>query len=162
MEMLEDYSLDVESKANALITLLCPSGGFAERPGQANPQTNATCAALAALSLAGQLDPAMAASSLIFLISTQDSSGGFRAHVRAPRADLLSTFSALVAFWSRGAIARIDLPALGRFVKECAKPTGGFLSGPLDPAPDIEYTYYGVASACLLRASATKQEGSLP
>ena len=89
-----------------------------------------------------------------FFTSMQAPGGGFVAHARAPEADLLSTFTALVSLSVLGALGRADLPAVARFARSLAVPAGGFRASASDAEADVEYTYYGLAAAALLKLHA--------
>jgi geranylgeranyl transferase type-2 subunit beta len=82
----------------------------------------------------------------------QADDGGLRAQPSAPVGDLLSTFTAMVALASVGALELLDLAAAGRFAGSLRTPEGGFRSCALDPEADVEYTYYGLGTLALLRA----------
>ena len=128
-----------------------PSGGFAERPGDAIPQTNATAAAAAVLLMGNGLHHADLPGTGRFLVASQASDGGLRAHAEAPGGDLLSSFTGLLTLALIGEPGRLDLPGLARFVRDSAHPYGGFGATPGDPGADVEYTFYGIATVSLLR-----------
>lgn len=71
------------------------------------------------------------------------SQGGFRAVRKTPVNDLLSTAVALYALNYSGADLRTLKPACLGYIDSLFD-GGGFGSNPLDPEPDIEYTFYGV------------------
>ncbi|MFW6158815.1 MAG: prenyltransferase/squalene oxidase repeat-containing protein, partial [Planctomycetota bacterium] len=68
-----------------------------------------------------------------------------------PEPDLLSTFTALVTLSVLDSLEQINLPAVGRFVRAMATPDGGFRACRSDPETDVEYTYYGLGTAAVLR-----------
>lgn len=79
------------------------------------------------------------------LQACRSADGGFRAHPGAPVADLLST--AVACF----ALRRLAAPLRGpeaaraaRFVQSLWDAGGGFGGTAADPAPDCEYTFYGL------------------
>lgn len=138
-----------------LHTLECPGGGFSERPFSSDPQTNATAACLATARMAGIEDTIDRPGAVDYLSSMQSTDGGFRAHAGIPHGDLLTTFSVLALQCVTGhpLVAR---PAdLARFVRSARHGGGGFGACPGD-APDIEFTWYGLASTALLRAQADR------
>ncbi|MCE5216391.1 hypothetical protein LLH03_05080, partial [bacterium] len=152
-EMLGDGWSAGEEVLRGVQQLRRPEGGFAERADQTAAQTNATAAGLAVLTMAGELEEDCAASAARFLVSMQTSEdGGFRAHAAAPEGDLLSSFTAFLALIGLAAVGPVDLAALARFARTCARPGGGFSSCPRDAVPDVEYTYYGLGTLALLRA----------
>jgi geranylgeranyl transferase type-2 subunit beta len=82
----------------------------------------------------------------------QIAEGGFRAHARIPSADLLSTFTGLVALSDLGALEQVDLAAAREYVEALELLDGGYLAGAFDDQADVEYTFYGLAAAGLLAA----------
>lgn len=152
-EMLGDGWSAGDEVLEGVQQLRRPEGGFAERADQTVAQTNATAAALAVLTMAGELGSDCATSAARFLVSMQTSEdGGFRAHPSAPEGDLLSSFTAFLALIGLAAVGPVDLAGLARFARTCARPEGGFSSCPRDAVPDVEYTYYGLGTLALLRA----------
>jgi hypothetical protein len=71
------------------------------------------------------------------------SKGGFRAVMKTPLNDMLSTAVALYALHYSGADLRTLKPACLESIDSLFD-AGGFGSNELDPEPDIEYTFYGV------------------
>ncbi len=139
----------------AIRSLRRPDGGFADTADQPLGQTNATVAAIALLSLAGDARPDELTAARRFLAAMQTACGGLRAHPAAPEPDLLSTFHALVVTMDTTALR---LQAVARFVRALALPDGGFRGTPTDPAADLEYTYYGLACLALLRVAARRSD----
>jgi prenyltransferase beta subunit len=126
-------------------------GGFAESVGGMHGHTNATAAALASLWMAGEADAEALESALDFLAARQSADGGFAAHAGINSGDLLSTFTALLSLAMLGR-TEIDLGGVARFLRQCARSGGGFAAAADAAAPvDVEYTWYGVGLACLLR-----------
>lgn len=143
--------LRADGVAESLSGLCRPDGGFAESPDGQSGQTNATAAALASLWIAGHGDDAATSGGLRFLSARQSADGGFTAHAGIDQADLLSTFTALLCLTTLGQLD-VDLGGVARFVRYCARPAGGFAACGDPAAPvDVEYTYYGLATTCLLR-----------
>ena len=135
----------------ALTLLRRPDGGFAESAGGRHGHTNATAAALASLWLTGEADAEALGSALDFLAARQTVGGGFCAHPSIRLADLLSTFTALLSLAMLGR-TDVDLAGVARFLRQVARPGGGFAATADAAAPvDVEYTWYGVGLACLLR-----------
>jgi geranylgeranyl transferase type-2 subunit beta len=126
-----------------------PDGGFSDQAAAPSSGTNPAAAAVAVLSIAGSLDAETASGAAAFLAARQQPDGGFAAHAETP-ADLMSSFTALVALGHLGAVARIRRGALGRFVQRLVAPAGGFRAAAEDPGVDVEYTYYGLGALALL------------
>ncbi len=129
-------------------------GGFVELPVMHRSGVNPTAAAVALLRMSDALDEPTVARAARFLGSMQSSEGGLRAHAVVPTADLLSTFTGLVALADLGRSAAVDGVATRRFVHSLALPGGGFLAATGDDRPDAEYTFYGVAASALLAGQA--------
>ena len=72
------------------------------------------------------------------------------ANTRIPVADLLSTFTGLVAMETGPGPISLDLPAVQRFVTSLEQPAGGFRAGCWDDAADVEYTFYGIGTLAIL------------
>lgn len=126
-------------------------GGFSQLPGKHPGQTNATASAVALLAMTGEIEGIDCQAVIRFLCSMQSACGGLKAHKVALEADLLSTFTGLVALSTLEALDAVNLAAVARFLKELASPEGGFHGWPGDCDRDIEYTYYGLATCSLLR-----------
>lgn len=127
-------------------------GGFVELAPLGQSGTNPTAAAIGTLRLLDALDPATAETAAPFLASMQNAEGGLRANGRIPVADLLSTFTGMVALGDLGRLERIDLAAVRRYVESLASPDGGFRGGSWDQATDVEYTFYGLGALALLES----------
>jgi geranylgeranyl transferase type-2 subunit beta len=150
VEMLGEDVTMTPDVATELAGLKCSDAGYCDVPGESAGQTNATAAALLVIGLIALLDDVDDAT-FGFLSAMQAPDGGLRAHAGAPESDLLSTFTAIAALSFPEMLDRIDLPAVGRFIKSTAAPGGGFSACCSDPEPDVEYTYYGLGTAALLR-----------
>lgn len=137
--------------AVSLANLRRSDGGFAESSGGLHGHTNATAAALASLWLTGEADAEALGSAMDFLAARQTPDSGFAAHAAIESADLLSTFTALLSLAMLGR-TDVDLGGVARFLRQCARSGGGFAATADASAPvDVEYTWYGVGLACLLR-----------
>ena len=137
--------------------LECDDGGYVESIdsiGQGS-QTSATAAAVALQLMYDAMPPARIAPCARFLASMQGADGGLRPHAVVEASDLLSTFTGLITLSSLGELQQIDLARVAEFLRASAHSDGGFLACPDDDTPDVEYTYYGVATLALLR-TATK------
>lgn len=130
-------------------------GSFADMKLLPTGATNPTAAAVA---LAGMLTKNSSTDALFpqgiywqqtysFLEKMRTAQGGFCANRRIPLPDLLSTFSALVAIldiqqWEP---FPFDWELTRDFVLSLYH-QGGFVSGHWDKEPDVEYTFYGLAT----------------
>jgi hypothetical protein len=129
-----------------LKTLVQADGSCADEPG-ATPTTPVTAAALTMRVLArGGTDKAL----VRWLLAQQTASGGFRAGARVPHPDLLSTATALFALRLAGADLQGGRERAAAFVESLWDAGGCFRGHPAEPAPDCEYTFYGLlALGCL-------------
>lgn len=125
-------------------------GGFAELAPMRDGGTNPTAAAVGLLRLLGALDEETVAVARRFLSSQQTAEGGLRANTRIPVADLLSTFTGLVALGDLDACPVIDLRAAQGFARQLECAEGGFRGAAWDAAPDVEYTFYGLGLLAFL------------
>ncbi len=127
-------------------------GGFVEIDPMQHGGTNPTAAAVGLLRLLDALDEPTRAAAAKFLANMQTAEGGFRANARIPVADLLSTFTGLVALSDLDALAAVDAAAGLRFARSLEQPDGGFRAGAWDDAVDVEYTFYGLGTLALMTA----------
>lgn len=125
-------------------------GGFVEIAPMRHSGTNPTAAAVGLLQILGALDRPTRTTAAEFLADMQNEEGGLRANTRIPVADLLSTFTGLVALAGLEVPSAIDAPAAARFVNSLQQPRGGFRGGAFDQAVDVEYTFYGLGTLALL------------
>ena len=152
LEMLGADLPPADELERAILTLQRPSGGFAERPGEAHAQASATAAALGVFTTLDRLSPEFVGKALEFLWELQAPDGGFRAHPDAPASDLLSTFTACLSLVGLCDMAGTDMPRVGRYLRSLACEAGGFRACRGDDRPDVEYSYYGLACLTILRA----------
>jgi geranylgeranyl transferase type-2 subunit beta len=142
---------EVERAVKFVSSCRCQDGGSAD---QFNPTaesgTNPTAAAVAFLLMQDTLDDAIAEPAAEFILSMQREDGGFAAHHRAPVSDLMSTFTSLVTLAQIGALRRIRLAAVARYVQGLMSSEGGFRGTAMDEAVDPEYTYYGLGTLGIL------------
>lgn len=127
-------------------------GGFVELDPIPDGGANPTAAAVGLLRCLDALDEATASSAAAFLAGMQNEEGGLRANARLPVADLLSTFTGLVALSDVGAVSAVDAAGMRRYVASLERPEGGFRGGVWDDASDVEYTFYGLGALGLLDA----------
>ena len=124
-------------------------GGFREIRVSKRASTNPTAAAIATLSMLDGLEEEFAQGAVDFLCEMQNDEGGFRANTRIPIADLLSTFTSLVALGDLGAIAEVNIPAVEKFAASLKHEDGGFLGAAWDEKCDVEYSFYGLGTLAL-------------
>ncbi len=67
-----------------------------------------------------------------------------------PIPDLLSTFTGCLSLHSLESIHDIDINAARRYALSMERSAGGFSGFELDPADDVEYTFYGLGTLSLL------------
>ena len=151
--MLDEELPERDNAIEALQKLKRPDGGYAEMSNQAVSQTNATAAAVAFLMMSNAFTEEEAATTIRFLANMQCEDGGFRAHAAAPFGDLLSSFTGYLTLSGIEGVENIDAAALGRFLRERAATSGGFLACDGDAEADVEYSYYGLGLLALLRSS---------
>ncbi len=125
-------------------------GGYGEFSVAKRGQTNLTAAAIGVLQSLDQLDQASVNAATEFLANLQThDEGGILAHATIPCADVLSTFTGSWTLDQLGAAARLDWPAIRRYVQQCERAEGGFRGGLIDPEGDVEYTFYGLGTLAL-------------
>ncbi len=125
-------------------------GGFVELDQLNRSGTNPTAAAVGLLRLLDAVDDTLRAGAVEFLLGMRTAEGGLRANNRIPLADLLSTFTGLVALADLDALDRIDPEPPRRYVHSLALPGGGFRGAAWDTEADVEYTFYGLGTLALL------------
>ena len=152
-QMLEEPLPQADEVSAAITRLQGPAGGFREQLSEGVEQTNATAAAVAFLLLEERLTEKQAQGAIDFMVKQQAADGGFLAHSSAPLSDLLSTFTALATLAGLDGFERVDLPAVARFLRQTAMPSGGFKAAPADTEADVEYTYYGLGCLALIHAA---------
>ena len=143
----------------ALLARQSPDGGFVDQGTPDAGGTNPTAAAMVLMARSGQgVDDAIDHAAG-FISQQQRTHGGFAAHADAPRADLLSTFTAMAALDAADRLDRARLADVGRYVRGLALDTGGFRACCCDTGTDVEYTYYGLGTLGLLGARAAERRG---
>ena len=125
-------------------------GGFVEIGPMRHGGTNPTAAAVGLLRMLDALDAPTRTAAARFLSAMQTDEGGLRANTKIPVADLLSTFTGLVALADLDALSTVDTAATLRFAKSLEQPDGGFRAGIWDDKADVEYTFYGLGTLALL------------
>jgi geranylgeranyl transferase type-2 subunit beta len=132
-------------------------GGFADRPGERSG-VNPTAAATQLLAACGK--PADDPASAGFLAACQTDEGGLAPWPGAPCADLLSTFTGMVALAGMERLRSIRLAPVARFARALQGEDGGFRGTLGDDAADPEYTFYGLGVLGLLSSEAARAECS--
>jgi len=160
LQMLEIDWAGASKATERLRTLRRADGGFSESPDAPSSQTNATAAAISFLTMFDAIREHDRREALCFFAAMQSEDGGFRAHARAKRGDLLSTFTTLVVVDSLDGWDFVRAADVARFLKSVADPNGGFRASIDDVAADAEYTFYGVGATALLHAYATARLGA--
>lgn len=126
-------------------------GGFREIKASKRAGTNPTAAAIGALKVLNKLDEQSSEGTIDLIADMQSDEGGIRANSRIPLADLLSTFTGLLTLVDLDAQDEIDLNHVQAFTESLELiDGGGFRAVSLDPAHDVEYTFYGIGTRALL------------
>lgn len=134
-------------------------GGFLEIRVAKRSGANPTAAAAGGLRVLGHSDSSTFDGICQFLLDLQGEEGGVHANTRIPMPDLLSTFTACTTLWDLGALSDLELKKAQRFVESMERPGGGFAGFAMDPAEDVEYTFYGLGAMALLAAARWESEG---
>lgn len=149
---LMGYSLPADDPCvKFLLAQRRADGGFLEVRVAKRSGTNPTAAAIGALRTLGALDQEVAETAADFLVNIQTEEGGYQANTRMPLPDLLSTFTASVTLWDLGFLEESDIASAFQYGLSMARSSGGFAGFELDPAEDIEYTFYGLGLLSLLK-----------
>ncbi|MFG0266674.1 MAG: prenyltransferase/squalene oxidase repeat-containing protein [Rhodopirellula sp. JB055] len=127
-----------------------PDGGYREIRVAKRAGVNPTAAAIGTLKTLGKLDPAKEADTIEFLLEMQGEEGGLAANTRIPFADLLSSCTGLITLVDLGAGKRVNAGRLQTYAESMQR-EGGFVGFALDQTPDVEYTFYGIATMSLLQ-----------
>ncbi len=125
-------------------------GGFLEVRVAKRSGTNPTAAAIGALRTLNALPENIAQDAAEFISELQSDEGGFQANTRMPLPDLLSTFTSCVTLWETDSLDKVDTARAWRYGQSMARDEGGFAGFELDPAEDVEYTFYGLGLLGLL------------
>jgi geranylgeranyl transferase type-2 subunit beta len=141
---------DVDQVVQFLSQREHPEGGFLEVRVGKRAGVNPTAAAIGALKTLNALNEVTCQRTIEFLLDQESDEGGFAANTRIPLADLLSTCTATITLADLNALEQIDRRRAQAFVMSMERATGGFAGFAFDPAEDVEYTFYGLASLALL------------
>jgi geranylgeranyl transferase type-2 subunit beta len=137
-------------------------GGFVEIAPMRRSGTNPTAAAVVLLDRLGLVDDEVTSDVTAFLQDVWSDEGGFSANSRVPFADGLSTFTGLLTLWTLNRHGEFDLGAIAGFIRSLELPTGGFRAASWDETADVEYTFYALATAALLRGLVEGISGKQP
>ncbi|MFN7841768.1 MAG: prenyltransferase/squalene oxidase repeat-containing protein [Pirellula sp.] len=149
---LMGYSLPADDPCvDFLLAQRRADGGFLEVRVAKRSGTNPTAAAIGALRTLGALNQEVSDTAADFLVNIQTEEGGYQANTRMPLPDLLSTFTASVTLWDLGFLEETDTLAAFQYGLSMARSDGGFAGFELDPAEDVEYTFYGLGLLSLLK-----------
>ena len=135
-----------------------PDGGFLEIRVGKRAGVNPTAAAIGSLKMLGSLEDQQLSGVADFLQSLQTDEGGWAANTRIPLADVLSTFTALVTSIDLNGASGINRRAAHQYLLSMERPAGGFAGFALDPAEDVEYTFYGLSGLGLLASLELEDE----
>ena len=152
---LELLEVPVENRDAVIRFLLSrrddQEGGFREIKASKRAGTNPTAAAIGTLKILQALDEDSVEGTIDLIAEMQTDEGGLRANSRIPLADLLSTFTGLLTLVDLNAENEIRLEHVQRFAESLElQVSGGFQAVSLDPAHDVEYTFYGIGTRALL------------
>jgi geranylgeranyl transferase type-2 subunit beta len=125
-------------------------GGFREIRASKRGGVNPTAAAIGALRILAAIDEPVRQDTIEFLAEQQTDEGGLRANSRIPFADLLSTFTGSLTLLDLGALHEIDAARAAAYARSLEREAGGFQGFVLDPAHDVEYTFYGLGALAIL------------
>ncbi|MDA3799355.1 MAG: terpene cyclase/mutase family protein [Kiritimatiellae bacterium] len=115
-------------------------GGFPNNKGELSHVTATVSFVLFKFMLKNEIDQ----NAVEFLLSLQDSSGGFKSSKVVPIADMLSTATALTAFNICGCSTNVSSKEVSQFIAAHWINSGGFSATILDQTTDPEYIFYGL------------------
>lgn len=154
LELIEQPLQRPDEVVRFLLSQRAEDGGFREIRASKRAGANPTAAAIGGLRTLDALTDDIREETIDFLLEMQTSDGGFRANTRIPLADLLSTFTAVLTLQDLGVGDEFDRAETLQFVENLSNPNGGFRGVEIDPADDVEYSFYGVGSLGLLHLPA--------
>ena len=148
-ELIEIKVTDVDAIEAFLNAQHHPDGGYLEIRAAKRPGVNPTAAAIGTLKTLGRLDVSNRRDTAEFLAEMQSDEGGLTANTRIPFADLLSSFTGLLTLQDLQAAELVKVGQIGNYARSMQAPGGGFVGFALDNTPDVEYTFYGLATLAL-------------
>lgn len=151
LQLIDHPIPDPEATKGFLLGQKQEDGGFLEIRVGKRSGVNPTAAAIGGLSVLGALNESISQETGEFLADMQGDSGGFQANSRIPLPDVLSTFTASVTLLDLNRLHWINTQAAQTYVLSMSRAGGGFAGFELDPAKDIEYTFYGLGTLALLQ-----------
>ena len=149
LQLIDQPCQDPDSIVKFLHSQAHADGGYQEIRAAKRPGVNPTAAAIGTLSVLGLLQRENHTSTIDFLVEMQSVEGGMTANTRIPFADLLSTFTGLLTLTDLSAAHQVDLHGIRHYARSMQSPDGGFVGFALDHTPDVEYTFYGLATLSL-------------
>ena len=149
LELMKQALPDPSRAASFLMGQRQADGGFLEIRVAKRSGTNPTAAAIAGLRCLGALTPEIGQPAGDFLLDLQEASSGFAANSRMPMPDVLSSFTACVTLNELEMAHLVDWAGMERYVMGMERESGGFSGFELDPAEDVEYTFYGLGAMAL-------------
>jgi geranylgeranyl transferase type-2 subunit beta len=151
LQLIDQPITDPEGIRRFVLGQKQDDGGFLEIRVGKRSGVNPTAAAIGALSVIGGLDESLAQDTGEFLADMQSDGGGFQANSRIPLPDVLSTFTACVTLLDLNRLHWVDVGAAQKYVLSMSRSGGGFAGFELDPAKDVEYTFYGLGALALFQ-----------
>ncbi|MCM2374475.1 prenyltransferase/squalene oxidase repeat-containing protein [Aporhodopirellula aestuarii] len=148
-ELMDVPVPDVEGITRFLDSQRHEDGGYLEIRVAKRAGVNPTAAAIGTLKTLGRLDVSDQSDTAEFLLEMQSQEGGLSANTRIPFADLLSSFTGLTTLVDLAAADQLSLPRLRQYAESMQAPGGGFVGFALDQTPDVEYTFYGLATLAM-------------
>jgi geranylgeranyl transferase type-2 subunit beta len=148
-ELIDIEVSDVDAVEAFLSSQHHPDGGYLEIRAAKRPGVNPTAAAIGTLKTLGRLDACNRRDTAEFLAEMQSDEGGLTANTRIPFADLLSSFTGLLTLQDLQAAELVKVGQIGNYARSMQAPGGGFVGFALDNTPDVEYTFYGLATLAL-------------
>jgi len=145
-ELMDVPVPDVDSMKRFFESQRHVEGGYLEIRVAKRAGVNPTAAAIGTLKTIGALDIAEQSDTIEFLLDMQGDEGGLTANTRIPFADLLSSFTGLTTLVDLQAADELAIPRIVGYAESMQSPGGGFVGFALDQTPDVEYTFYGLAT----------------
>jgi len=145
-QLIEVAPPDPESIVRFVASQRHREGGYLEIRAAKRAGVNPTAAAIGTLKALGRLDPAEHEDTIDFLAEMQTDEGGLAANTRIPFADLLSTCTGMLTLNDLDANDVVSVDAIRRYAVSMQGSEGGFTGFALDDTPDVEYSFYGLAT----------------